>query len=61
MKKPTTSDRFNSFSDMGEALGKASAARADAARKGWDVATAERWLAPILNYDPYQAARDRAA
>ncbi|MBX3477685.1 MAG: methionine synthase [Brevundimonas sp.] len=23
-----------------------------AARKGWDVATAERWLAPILNYDP---------
>ena len=32
-----------------------------AARKGWDVAIAERWLAPILNYDPYQAARDRAA
>ena len=32
-----------------------------AARKGWEVATAERWLAPILNYDPYQAARDRAA
>ena len=23
-----------------------------AARKGWDVATAERWLAPILAYDP---------
>jgi len=23
-----------------------------AARKGWDVATAERWLSPILNYDP---------
>jgi 5-methyltetrahydrofolate--homocysteine methyltransferase len=23
-----------------------------ATRKGWDVATAERWLAPILNYDP---------
>ncbi|MEP4034652.1 methionine synthase [Roseibium polysiphoniae] len=23
-----------------------------AARKGWDVALAERWLAPILNYDP---------
>ena len=37
MKKPTTSDRFNSFSDMGEALGKASAARADAARKGWET------------------------
>jgi 5-methyltetrahydrofolate--homocysteine methyltransferase len=29
-----------------------------AVRKGWDVSTAERWLAPILNYDP--AAR-RAA
>jgi len=24
-----------------------------AARKGWDMRTAERWLAPILNYDPY--------
>ncbi|QDL98344.1 methionine synthase [Rhodopseudomonas palustris] len=23
-----------------------------AARKGWDVATAERWLAPVLNYIP---------
>ncbi|HXC53763.1 MAG TPA: methionine synthase [Rhizomicrobium sp.] len=23
-----------------------------ARRKGWDVATAERWLAPLLNYDP---------
>ncbi|MBT9290554.1 methionine synthase [Prosthecodimorpha staleyi] len=23
-----------------------------AARKGWDIDTAERWLAPILNYDP---------
>jgi 5-methyltetrahydrofolate--homocysteine methyltransferase len=23
-----------------------------ARRKGWDVKTAERWLAPILNYDP---------
>ena len=23
-----------------------------AVRKGWDIATAERWLAPILNYDP---------
>jgi len=23
-----------------------------AARKGWDLATTERWLAPILNYDP---------
>ncbi|MEO0466325.1 MAG: methionine synthase [Pseudomonadota bacterium] len=24
-----------------------------AARKGWDMRTTERWLAPILNYDPY--------
>ena len=23
-----------------------------ARRKGWDMATAERWLGPILNYDP---------
>ena len=23
-----------------------------ARRKGWEVATAERWLAPILNYEP---------
>ena len=23
-----------------------------AARKGWDIATTERWLSPILNYDP---------
>ena len=23
-----------------------------ARRKGWDVRTAERWLAPILNYEP---------
>ena len=32
-----------------------------ARRKGWDVATAERWLAPILNYDPYAAKRETAA
>jgi 5-methyltetrahydrofolate--homocysteine methyltransferase len=32
-----------------------------AARKGWDVATAERWLAPILNYDPASAGRTEAA
>ncbi|ADZ69735.1 methionine synthase [Polymorphum gilvum] len=25
-----------------------------AARKGWDVGLAERWLAPILNYDPHR-------
>jgi 5-methyltetrahydrofolate--homocysteine methyltransferase len=27
-----------------------------AARKGWTLAEAERWLAPILNYDPRAAA-----
>ncbi len=27
-----------------------------AARKGWDVATAERWLAPVLNYIPSRSA-----
>jgi len=32
-----------------------------AARKGWDVQTAERWLAPILNYDPAAIERDAAA
>jgi 5-methyltetrahydrofolate--homocysteine methyltransferase len=32
-----------------------------ARRKGWDVETAERWLAPILNYEPGQAARGAAA
>jgi len=32
-----------------------------AARKGWDVETAERWLAPILNYDPGIEARETAA
>ena len=31
-----------------------------AARKGWDMATAERWLAPILNYDPGAARRSAA-
>ncbi|MFY8142777.1 MAG: hypothetical protein ACOVMT_02695, partial [Caulobacter sp.] len=32
-----------------------------ARRKGWDMATAERWLSPILNYDPLERARDAAA
>ena len=32
-----------------------------AARKGWDLATAERWLAPILNYDPHVRKRETAA
>ena len=27
-----------------------------AARKDWDMRTAERWLAPILNYDPFAVA-----
>jgi 5-methyltetrahydrofolate--homocysteine methyltransferase len=31
-----------------------------ARRKGWDVSTAERWLAPILSYDATRA-RDEAA
>ena len=31
-----------------------------AGRKGWSTAVAERWLAPILNYDP-AAERERAA
>ncbi len=32
-----------------------------ARRKGWDVETCERWLSPILNYEPGQAAREAAA
>ncbi len=32
-----------------------------AARKGWELATAERWLAPILAYDPMARAREAAA
>jgi len=32
-----------------------------AARKGWDVETAERWLAPILNYEPGTVERVAAA
>jgi 5-methyltetrahydrofolate--homocysteine methyltransferase len=28
-----------------------------AKRKGWTVAEAEKWLAPVLNYDPLSAAR----
>jgi 5-methyltetrahydrofolate--homocysteine methyltransferase len=31
-----------------------------AARKGWSVAEAERWLAPVLNYDPLAVARTAA-
>jgi 5-methyltetrahydrofolate--homocysteine methyltransferase len=32
-----------------------------ARRKGWDLATAERWLSPILNYDPAGETRGVAA
>ncbi|KQW83965.1 methionine synthase [Brevundimonas sp. Root1279] len=32
-----------------------------ARRKGWDTATAERWLSPILNYDPAATPRSDAA
>ena len=32
-----------------------------AARKGWSVAEAERWLAPVLNYIPTQDRRRRTA
>jgi 5-methyltetrahydrofolate--homocysteine methyltransferase len=32
-----------------------------ARRKGWTVAEAERWLAPVLNYDPVAQVRETAA
>jgi len=32
-----------------------------ARRKGWSLAEAEKWLAPILNYDPLSALARRAA
>jgi 5-methyltetrahydrofolate--homocysteine methyltransferase len=32
-----------------------------AARKSWTIAEAERWLAPILNYDAKALERDAAA
>jgi 5-methyltetrahydrofolate--homocysteine methyltransferase len=32
-----------------------------ARRKGWTVAEAERWLAPVLNYDPVAHTRETAA
>ncbi len=31
-----------------------------AARKGWDIETCEKWLAPILNYDPRRAKTEAA-
>lgn len=36
-------------------------ARDYAARKGWTLEEAERWLAPILNYDPARRTADAAA
>jgi 5-methyltetrahydrofolate--homocysteine methyltransferase len=32
-----------------------------ARRKGWDLKTAERWLSPILNYQPQTLSPARAA
>jgi len=32
-----------------------------AARKGWSVPDAHKWLAPILNYNPVNEARREAA
>ena len=32
-----------------------------AARKGWPVAEAERWLSPVLAYDPSRPRREAAA
>ena len=32
-----------------------------AKRKGWSVAQAERWLAPVLNYDPGRLVGTAAA
>jgi 5-methyltetrahydrofolate--homocysteine methyltransferase len=32
-----------------------------ALRKGWTIAEAERWLGPVLNYNPNAPARDAAA
>jgi 5-methyltetrahydrofolate--homocysteine methyltransferase len=31
-----------------------------AARKGWSIEQAERWLAPVLNYDPKRVAEEAA-
>jgi hypothetical protein len=34
--------------------------RGQAVRKGWSIAEAERWLAPVLNDDPLAAVRTAA-
>ena len=31
-----------------------------AARKGWTIAETERWLAPLLSYDPARIPREAA-
>ena len=41
-------------------LNVANAVEDDAARNGWTVDEAEKWLAPVLNYDPLIAARTAA-
>ena len=64
--KKYTGDRLNS--GRSAEMARAGASRVDtgvvadyARRKGWSVADAERWLAPILNYDPRQAPSIAAA
>ena len=47
------------FNEGGK-FGSEKAAEDYARRKGWTVVEAERWLAPVLNYDPIAAA-DKAA
>ncbi len=52
MTKKTTSASFNSFSDMGEALGNTDAARAEAARKGWETRRNNAARADTHDCDP---------
>ena len=58
---------FTGLSSMGQAayfgVGKVERDQVEdyAKRKGWSVEEAERWLAPILNYDPRVAPSIAAA
>jgi hypothetical protein len=56
----TSSTLANSALELGFSLAHDSAPRDQvedyAARKGWTIAEAEKWLAPVLNYDPLVAA-----
>lgn len=52
MKKPTTSTRFSSFADMGEALANQPTSRADAARKGWETRRANAARTDAHDCDP---------